>query len=328
MSNVRHNHLSTERIQAFLDGDVPSRERRRVEEHLGSCARCAEELATWRVLFEDLDELRSHRPSTDFHSRVMSGVRVPVELPVAARVRAWLASLLPGDRPEHLGAGLLQDLAEGALTARSAARARVHVEGCTVCSAELESWTAVLTRLSELDRFAPGEHFAEAVIAGLRPATAGATAVSTAAPWVDLDARPVRSQAFSAAHAACLGSPVRRRRDAGRHVRSRSLRSILASDSHASGALLIRLLATDGPLRGRLEQRAFGGALRGWLCRSDWLGGGPGRRAPRGRRRRCDIRRRLRHRDPSPIHKPHRQPFHKASLCFSVYFVKPSSPSA
>ena len=55
-------HLSAERLQAFLEGDLPNKEQSRVEEHVAECIRCSEALATWRVLFEDLAGLPSHGP--------------------------------------------------------------------------------------------------------------------------------------------------------------------------------------------------------------------------------------------------------------------------
>jgi anti-sigma factor ChrR (cupin superfamily) len=174
MSDVHDSHPSPDRLQAFLDGEVPSRERRRVEAHVASCVRCAEELAMWRGLFEDLEGLRTHRPTGGFHARVMSGVRLPIGLPLAARVRDTLGSLRPHARPRHLGAGVLQDLADGALTARPSARALTHLDGCATCTKELRGWTAVVARISELDRFAPGADFADTVMAGIAPAAARA----------------------------------------------------------------------------------------------------------------------------------------------------------
>lgn len=186
MSDINHRHPSEDALQAFLDGGVPSRERRRIEEHLASCARCAEELATWRNLFEDLDALPLHRPNADFDARVMAGVRVPEELPWAARLKVGLSGMLPFGRPEHLEADVLQDFAEGVLTARQAARARTHLEGCAACAAEARSWSTVMARLSELERLAPAEGFAERVMTRLRVRPAReATAASrpTSRPW-------------------------------------------------------------------------------------------------------------------------------------------------
>jgi hypothetical protein len=60
----------------------------------------------------------------------------------------------------------LQDLAEGILVGRGAARARGHLATCAACSTELRGWTTVLARLSDLDRYVPAGGFAERVMAG------------------------------------------------------------------------------------------------------------------------------------------------------------------
>ena len=60
-----HEHLSAERMQAFLDGELPARDAASVEEHLAACARCSAEVDGWRVLFEDLGQLRSVGPDVD-----------------------------------------------------------------------------------------------------------------------------------------------------------------------------------------------------------------------------------------------------------------------
>lgn len=164
MSDIHDRHPSEERLQAFLDGDVPARERRRLEKHVASCPRCSDELATWRHLFEDLDALSSHRPSVDFQARVMAGVRVPEDLPWAARAKARLAALVPAATTRHLPADVLQDVADGALGARAAARAMAHLEGCAVCEAELRSWTGVIDQLSALQQLAPPDGFADHVM--------------------------------------------------------------------------------------------------------------------------------------------------------------------
>jgi len=170
MSEIRDKHPSDETLQAYLDDAVSPRERRRIETHVASCARCTEEIASWSLLFEDLGGLSKHGPSPDFQARVMAGVTIPEALPWAARMKARLAALAPA-RPEHLGSELLQDLADGALTARQAARARAHLDACDACAHELRGWTAVMSRVSDLNRLAPREGFADRVMAGLAVAT-------------------------------------------------------------------------------------------------------------------------------------------------------------
>jgi anti-sigma factor RsiW len=181
MSDIHDKHPSEDLLQAFLDGDVPSRERRRIEAHVASCTRCTEEVAGWRSLFEDLDGLASHRPTSDFAERVMAGVRVPDELPWAARMKARVSALLRPTQGEHLSAGVLQDLSDGILAARESTRAMEHVRGCTVCAAELHAWSAVMDRLSGLETFAPTASFADGVMAALT-AEAGAEEAVAVAP--------------------------------------------------------------------------------------------------------------------------------------------------
>jgi anti-sigma factor RsiW len=167
-------HLSAEQIQAFLEGDLPreGRGRRLLEEHLASCARCSAEVEAWRVLFADLRELASRPlplPTPGFADRVMSEVRIPEAAPQPAR--GWWAS-------RHLSGDVLQDLADGLLPARRAARVHAHLGRCATCAAELEP------------RFSPRASFADGVIAALEPRARPATALARpartrveAAPW-------------------------------------------------------------------------------------------------------------------------------------------------
>ena len=175
-------HPSEELLHAFLDGRVSAVEQRRVERHVTSCVRCKEELEGWRALFESLDELSSHRPSEGFQARVMAGVRVPSEMPWAARVKARLASLLPRPSVGHLDSAALQDLAEGVAGVHQATRARAHLETCAECSGELRSWEAVMTRLSGLDRLTPAEGFSERVMEGFRASRAAVPERAVARP--------------------------------------------------------------------------------------------------------------------------------------------------
>ena len=92
------NHLSAERLQAFLDGDLPAGDVARVEEHLAACVRCSEELASWSVLFEDLDGLPSLAPPAGFAERVIAGIQ-----PAAPTVTV----------PHHVPDELLQEYLDG-----------------------------------------------------------------------------------------------------------------------------------------------------------------------------------------------------------------------
>jgi anti-sigma factor RsiW len=149
MKQPSENHLSAERMQAFLEGDLPGRERGPIEEHLASCARCSAELEGWRVLFADLSGLAPAAPRADFADRVMARVQMPASA-------------------GHLAADVLQDFVDGLLPARRVARVRAHVDTCPTCAHELEGWQGVVGALGRLDRFAPREGFAARVMAAVR----------------------------------------------------------------------------------------------------------------------------------------------------------------
>ena len=134
MKSDFNGHVSAERLQAFLEGILPGREESRVEEHVAVCARCSEELDTWRVLFDDLADLPSHDPHGAFGDRVMAAVRIPERVPLAARIRERLASLLPALPSEHLAPHRLQDFVEGLLPGRQMARVEAHLGECAFSS--------------------------------------------------------------------------------------------------------------------------------------------------------------------------------------------------
>jgi anti-sigma factor RsiW len=158
-------HLSAERIQAFLEGELPRREVTGIEAHLAACARCAGEVDTWRALFGELGDLPVLLPHEGFAQRVMTQVHVPEARPWAARMRDRLAALLPGAVPqEHVAGERLQDFVEGLLPARHAARVQAHLDDCGVCSKDALAWRGVLTQLESLERFAPAEDFAARVM--------------------------------------------------------------------------------------------------------------------------------------------------------------------
>ncbi len=177
-----HQHLSAEEVQALLEGELPGRERARAEEHLDSCARCSEELETWRLLFSELGELPALEPRSGFSERVMAEVEVPERMPLAARIRARLGALLPaGAHPEG---GRIQDFVDGLLPARQAARVRAHLEACETCAHEATEWRVLMGRLSSLPHKAPSEVFADRVMAGVRiPAPVRAPATQVAPVW-------------------------------------------------------------------------------------------------------------------------------------------------
>jgi len=174
-------HLSAEAVQALLEGELSVSERARLEEHVAACARCAAEVDGWRVLFEGLQDLPTLAPREGFTDRVLAGIQVAGPLPLAARVRARLVALV-GPRNGHAEDGRLQDLAEGLLPDRQAARIRSHLDACPTCASRAESWQAVMDRLGGLERLAPSEDFAARVMARVRVPTP-APAVQRVPEW-------------------------------------------------------------------------------------------------------------------------------------------------
>ena len=169
MKQQSETHLSAERMQAFLEGDLPARERGPIEEHLAGCARCSAELEGWRVLFADLSALASPAPRADFADRVMARVQIPAAA-------------------DHLAADVLQDFIDGLLPARRVARVRAHLDACPSCAHELVGWQGVVGALGRLERFAPREGFAARVMAAVRLPTA-VPAAARASVWTTAGAR-------------------------------------------------------------------------------------------------------------------------------------------
>ncbi len=168
-NGTSNEHLSAERLQAFLEGELPSREHARVEEHLTACVHCSAEYDAWRLLFEDLEDLTSPQPRQGFAERVMAGVEIPAgPLPLAARVRRRLGEALRTPVVGHVEGAILQDFLDGAVGRRQMVGIESHLAECTTCSAEANGWFALLRQLEDLERFAPTEGFAERVMAEVR----------------------------------------------------------------------------------------------------------------------------------------------------------------
>ena len=163
-----NEHLSAERLQAFLERELPGGEVARVEEHLATCARCTEELDGWRLLFEDLSGLAAHAPTVGFRERVLAAVELPGRLSLAARLRRRAGALVARPSGEHVAGERLQDLLDGSLPTRRLARVHAHLDDCAACAGELEAWRSVYARLAGLEGFAPAPGFAERVMVRLR----------------------------------------------------------------------------------------------------------------------------------------------------------------
>lgn len=163
---VADTHIAPDVLQDFLEGSLAARRAERIEEHLEACAGCADEAVAWLDVMRRLDGLETFEPGRGFADSVLNEVQLPEARSLVARARAAVSGLL-GRAPEHVPAGLLQDLVDGGLPARAVARIEAHVDDCVVCTRELQAWSSIGERLEHLERFAPSEHFRERVIAAL-----------------------------------------------------------------------------------------------------------------------------------------------------------------
>jgi anti-sigma factor RsiW len=160
------DHLDALRMQAYLDGELPAGEVAGVRSHLDACPRCRSEAEAWTTLFGDLAELPSLEPSPAFRERIMASVEGAA--PARRGVRSLVGRRSRAGSERHVPSGRLQDVLEGTLAARSAARVEDHLAGCAVCRSELAAFRELGIALSSLPRHAPSPGFAEGVMAGLR----------------------------------------------------------------------------------------------------------------------------------------------------------------
>ena len=185
-THQHHGHLGADRLQAFLDEELPRRERHLAEEHLASCARCSSELEAWRTLFADLGGLGTQRPHEGFADRVMLQVSLPTPRSLPERVRDRAAAWLGLGSSGHLAPETAQDLVDGLLPTRQAARVRRHLEGCGSCAHEVEGWAALARKLGTLPELRPSLGFEDAVMA------------QVAVPSPALERRPSRQASWQA----------------------------------------------------------------------------------------------------------------------------------
>jgi anti-sigma factor RsiW len=173
--NTSNEHLTSETLQAFLEGELTQEDRAPVETHLASCSRCASELEAWELLFSELDELPGLEPSVDFADRVMAEIpaRPSLARRMADRVRSTLGHGVD-QAEEHLGPDRIQELLEGALGTRDRRRAHAHLHACEDCQTVYREWEGVFQSLNALPRLEPSPEFQERVMAAFQTSRAPA----------------------------------------------------------------------------------------------------------------------------------------------------------
>lgn len=157
----RDEHLTAERIQAFLDGELSQGEMARVQAHTASCVRCAAEVDGWRLLYDELEDLPALTPSPALRQRVLGALPRRIATGPAFPVGE-------GGAGEHLAPETFQERLDGTLPPEARARMDAHLEGCGRCGSELAAWRALYAHLETLEDLKPSVGFADRVMAGLR----------------------------------------------------------------------------------------------------------------------------------------------------------------
>ena len=128
-------HLTSERIQEFLDRRLTPGEEASVQEHLAVCPRCRSEMEAWNLLFSELADLPELQPGRAFSDQVLE--HAPTREASRARPRWWLAARSSGETEEvHIPSASIQDIARSTSTRSSTSSPSLF----TRSSSSLGSW--------------------------------------------------------------------------------------------------------------------------------------------------------------------------------------------
>lgn len=156
-------HLTPEKIQEYLDQQLSPGELDLVQEHLGFCTRCQEEVEAWSLLFSDLSGLPELEPSPALSHQVLE--EIPVPQPHGKRATGWLAAREEKKHEGvHIPPGILQDYLEKQLGPGPTSRLETHLHACSSCQEQVQEWKQVMGVFSPLGHFAPSPGFAERVM--------------------------------------------------------------------------------------------------------------------------------------------------------------------
>jgi anti-sigma factor RsiW len=156
-------HLTSEQIQEFLDQQLSSREVTLVQEHLGACTRCQEEVEAWGLLFSDLSGLPELDPGPALTHEVLKNA--PVRQAAGARTGGLLAAREGSkNRRVHIPPASIQDYLDQQLAPGPTSRLETHLQACSSCREQLQDWERVMESFSPLGHYAPSAGFAERVM--------------------------------------------------------------------------------------------------------------------------------------------------------------------
>ena len=213
MSDRRHGvgHLTDERIQEWLDGQLSQREAARLQTHLDDCTRCRTEVEDWKGFVADLSALPVLTPEESFSGRVLAGLDPEIgKSRLTLGARAWFGRKFGADRnraPSHPDSASLHDFLEGALGRRQSARVLRHLTACEPCRREAKAWREMFIDLAALPQLSPSADFASEVMARVRipePAPVQRALLQRALDRARSLAGPRRRRAWAAAAGMAL----------------------------------------------------------------------------------------------------------------------------
>jgi anti-sigma factor RsiW len=88
LGTSRPEHVPTGLLQDLVDGSLPANAVARVQEHVGQCIVCSNEVEAWQAVTARLDSLGHFAPAAEFSDRVMAGLAAQGSADVA-RTPAW-----------------------------------------------------------------------------------------------------------------------------------------------------------------------------------------------------------------------------------------------
>lgn len=157
-------HLTSEQIQEFLDRHLSPREMALVQEHLGTCTRCQEEVEEWGLLFSDLSGLPELDPGPALTHEVLK--KAPVRQAARARAGGWLAAREGSQKGGvHIPPASIQDYLDNHLAPGPKSRLETHLHACSSCRENVKEWERVMDSFRPLGHLSPSAGFAERVMA-------------------------------------------------------------------------------------------------------------------------------------------------------------------
>ena len=163
--DVKRNHRTTNqpnpeagRLFSYLDGELRTDERRRLEREIAGDPGLQAEVRACRALFAALQAIEPYAPARDLKARIIASLHIrPSRL---SRLRAWLAG-----GTDWSVANVFDELHDGMLPAAQARALKSLVARDPEAARVLAGWGRLHQELGQLPALAPAAGFSERVMA-------------------------------------------------------------------------------------------------------------------------------------------------------------------